>query len=99
MTTDPSERGLENMIVSALTGLPLGIGLGSPDHTAHRTKHIRAASVLLPRLDNRHPIPLLYSVAKFFASKGFSKATTHGRCCCPAYIVRAVPDSGSTKVD
>ena len=35
MTTDTSERGLENLIVSTLTGLPLGAGLGSPDHTAY----------------------------------------------------------------
>jgi len=35
MTTDTSEKGLENLIVSTLTGLPLGAGLGSPDHTAY----------------------------------------------------------------
>jgi len=35
MTTDTSERGLENLIVSDLTGLPLGAGLGSDDHTAY----------------------------------------------------------------
>ena len=35
MTTDTSERGLENLIVSTLTGLPLGAGLGSADHTAY----------------------------------------------------------------
>jgi len=35
MTTDTSEKGLENLIVSALTGLPLGAGLGSSDRTAY----------------------------------------------------------------
>lgn len=35
MTTDTSEKGLENLIVSALTGLPLGAGLGGDDHTAY----------------------------------------------------------------
>ena len=35
MTTDTTEKGLENLIVSTLTGLPLGAGLGSPDHTAY----------------------------------------------------------------
>ena len=35
MTTDTSERGLENLIVSAMTGLPFGAGLGIPDHTAY----------------------------------------------------------------
>jgi len=35
MTTDTSEKGFENLIVSALTGLPLGAGLDSADHTAY----------------------------------------------------------------
>lgn len=35
MTTDTSERGLENFIVSTLTGLPLGVGIGGDDHTAY----------------------------------------------------------------
>jgi len=35
MTTDTTEKGFENLIVSALTGLPLGAGLGSDDHTAY----------------------------------------------------------------
>jgi len=35
MTTDTTEKGLETLIVSAMTGLPLGAGLGSDDHTAY----------------------------------------------------------------
>ena len=35
MTTDTTEKGFENLIVSAMTGLPLGAGLGSDDHTAY----------------------------------------------------------------
>ena len=35
MITDTSERGLENLIVSTLTGLPLGSSLGGDDHTAY----------------------------------------------------------------
>jgi len=35
MTTDTTEKGFENLIVSALTGLPLGAGLGSNDRTAY----------------------------------------------------------------
>jgi len=61
-------------------------------------KQIRTARVLLQRLDNRLLTPLLYSAAKWFVSKGFSKATTYGRCCCPAYIVWAAPGSGSMEV-
>jgi len=86
MTTDTSKRGLENLIVSVLTGLPLGGGLGSPDHKAYRIKHIGTARVLLQRLDNKHLIPLLYFVSKWFFSKGFSKATMYGWCCCPVWL-------------
>ncbi|MBN1859713.1 type I restriction endonuclease subunit R [Candidatus Bipolaricaulota bacterium] len=35
MTTDTTERGFEDLIVSALTGLPLGAGLGSDDQVAY----------------------------------------------------------------
>jgi type I restriction enzyme, R subunit len=35
MTTDTSEKGLENLIVSTLTGLPSGAGLGANDRTAY----------------------------------------------------------------
>lgn len=35
MTTDTTERGFEDLIVSALTGLPLGAGLGANDRTAY----------------------------------------------------------------
>jgi len=35
MPTDTSEKGLENLIVSALTGLPSGAGLGANDRTAY----------------------------------------------------------------
>lgn len=35
MTTDTTEKGFENLIVSALTGLPLGAGLGANDRTAY----------------------------------------------------------------
>jgi len=35
MTTDTSERGLENLIVSALTGLPLGAGIDDSSRVAY----------------------------------------------------------------
>lgn len=34
MTTDTSEKGLENLIVSALTGLPLGAGIDDSSRVA-----------------------------------------------------------------
>lgn len=35
MSTDTTEKGFEDLIVSALTGLPLGAGRGANDRTAY----------------------------------------------------------------
>jgi len=54
-------------------------------------KQIGIVRALLQLLDNKPLIPLLYSVARCFVSKGFSKATPYGRCCCAIYIVWIAP--------
>jgi len=89
MTTHTSKRGLGNLIISALTGLPLGGGLGSPDRKMYHIKHIGTARVLLQRLENKHLIPLLYFASKCFLAKDLAKQPCMGGvvalCGCPRF--------------
>ena len=47
MTTDTTEKGFEDLIVSAMTGLPLGSGLGSDGHTAYPPERYGGLGYLL----------------------------------------------------
>jgi len=61
MTTDTTERGFEDLIVSAMTGLPLGAGLGADDHTAYSPERYGGLGYKLgfPRdYDREHAIDL-----------------------------------------
>jgi len=70
MTTDTSEKGLENLIVSAMTGLPLGSGLGSDDHTAYPPERYGGLGYLLgfPRDYDREYAVDPHHLAKFLAA-------------------------------
>ena len=70
MTTDTSERGLENLIVSALTGLPLGAGLGANDRTAYPPERYGGLGYLLgfPRDYDREYAVDLHHLREFLAA-------------------------------
>jgi len=69
MTTDTTEKGFENLIVSALTGLPLGSGLGSDDHVAYPLESYGGLGYILgfPRDYDREYAVDLHHLREFLA--------------------------------
>jgi len=69
MTTDTTERGFEDLIVSALTGLPLGAGLGANDRTAYPPERYGGLGYKLgsPRDYDREYAVDLYHLREFLA--------------------------------
>lgn len=70
MTTEITERGLENLTVSALTGLPLGAGLGGDDHTAYPPERYGGLGYSLgfPRDYDREYAVDLYHLREFLVA-------------------------------
>ena len=70
MTTDTTEKGFENLIISTLTGLPLGSGLGSDGHTAYPPERYGGLGYLLgfPQDYDREYAVDLYHLGEFLAA-------------------------------
>jgi len=70
ITTDTTEKGFESLIVSALTGLPLGSGLGSDDHTAYSPERYGGLGYTLgfPRDYDREYAVDLHHLKEFLAA-------------------------------